>query len=192
MSLRSAQDPTNAAANPATGEPEYQSDAIVAGIARAMVWVNRAVMVICTLALLAAAGVLTYSVIARYFLKISTDWQDEAAVFLLVGGVFLAGAYVQSFRGHIGIEALAGILPARVNHVRRLAVDLASLVFCAFFTWKSWTLLIEAVRDDYTTGSSWGPPLWIPYSTMAIGMTLLCLQILLQLADRLLARKVAA
>ena len=81
----------------------------------------------------------------RYFLKVPTDWQDEAAVFLLVGAIFLCGAYVQSHRGHVGIEALAGILPPPVNRVRALLVDLGSLAFCAFFSWKSWTLFHEAV-----------------------------------------------
>ena len=58
-------------------------------------------------ALLAASLVLTSSVLTRYFLKASTDWQDETAVFLLVGATFLCGAFVQSIRGHIGIEAVA-------------------------------------------------------------------------------------
>jgi TRAP-type C4-dicarboxylate transport system permease small subunit len=57
-----------------------------------------------------------------------------------------------------------------------------------FFSWKSWTLLAEAVRDAQTTSSSWGPPLWIPYGLMASGMSLLCLQLLLQLLQRLLGR----
>ena len=34
-------------------------------------------------------------------------------MFCIVGTVFLCGAYVQSQRGHIGIEAMAGILPPR-------------------------------------------------------------------------------
>jgi TRAP-type C4-dicarboxylate transport system permease small subunit len=78
-----------------------------------------------------------------------------------------------------------------VNRVRVVVIDFASLAFCVFFAWKSWTLLIEAVRGGYTTGSEWSPPLWIPYSTMALGMTLLCVQIALQLVDTLLSRRLA-
>jgi TRAP-type C4-dicarboxylate transport system permease small subunit len=42
-------------------------------------------------------------------------------------------------------------------------------------------MLHEAVFEGQTSSSSWGPPLWIPYGLLACGMTLLCLQILLQI-----------
>jgi TRAP-type C4-dicarboxylate transport system permease small subunit len=157
-------------------------------LTRCMEIINRAVMFACMLALLAASLILTYSVMARYFLKLSTDWQDEASVFLLVGAVFLASATVQHHRGHVGIEALAAILPRAVNAVRLFLVDIASLAFCAFFSWKSWTLLHEAVVEGHTNATSWAPPLWIPYGAMALGMSLLCAQIVLQLALRLSAK----
>lgn len=158
---------------------------------RAMAWLDRALLVPCMLALLAAAGILTYSVLARYFFKIATDWQDEVAVFLLVGATFLSGAYVQSLRGHIGIEALAGILPPVVNRWRLMLVDAASAGFCLFFAWKSWTLLHEAWAEGQTTTSSWGPPLWIPYSLMAVGMSLVGMQLLLHLTARIAALRAA-
>jgi TRAP-type C4-dicarboxylate transport system permease small subunit len=150
---------------------------------------HQMVMIVCAMALVLAAMVLTYSVAARYFLKISTEWQDEFAVFLLVGATFLSSAFVQSYRGHVGIEALSSVLPPHVNRWRMLLVDLFSTLFCAFFAYKSWTLLHEAWSDGQTTTSSWGPPLWIPYSTMALGMTLLFLQILMQLCVEVFASK---
>jgi len=126
--------------------------------------------------------VLTSSVVTRYLFKASTDWQDETAVFLLVGATFLCGAFVQAIRGHVGIEALAAVLPDRANEWRRVAVDVLCLGFCTLFAWKSWTLLHEAWVDKQTTTSTWAPPLWIPYFLMAAGMTLLSLQLLVQLA----------
>ena len=143
-------------------------------------------------ALLVAALVLTYSVASRYLFHANTDWQDEVAVFCIVGAVFLAAGYVQSFRGHIGIEAISVLLSPRVNRIRRFIVDIASLLFCAFFAWKSWTLFHEAWKDKQTTSSSFAPPLAIPYGLMALGMTLLALVIALQVAahiERVAGRK---
>ena len=95
--------------------------------------INRWVMRLGMLALLAASLILTDSVISRYFFKASSDWQDEAAIFCLVGATFLCGAFVQSRRGHIGIEAIADVLPDWVNRIRLLLVDIFSALFCLHF-----------------------------------------------------------
>jgi TRAP-type C4-dicarboxylate transport system permease small subunit len=155
---------------------------------RLLAFVNSIVVIVSSIALVTASFVLTYSVIVRYFLHISTDWQDEMSVFLIVGAVFMSAAAVQARRGHVAIEAIVGLLPAAANRVRLILVDVASLVFCAYFSWKSWTLLHEAVVDNFHSGSTWGPPLWIPYSLMAVGMTLLSVQLLLQVVAELRRR----
>ncbi len=154
---------------------------VLVPLARLLARINRVMVSIGMLALLAASLVLTSSVLTRYFLHASTDWQDETAVFLLVGATFLAGAFVQSIRGHVGIEAVSTLLSPRADALRRVAVDALCLAFCALFAWKSWTLLHEAWVDKQTTSSTWGPPLWIPYLPMAGGMTLLTLQLLVHL-----------
>ncbi len=150
--------------------------------------VNSVIVALSSVALVIASLVLTYSVASRYFLHLSTDWQDELSVFLIVGAVFMSAAAIQARRGHIGIEAIVGLLSPRVNHWRQLAVDVASFLFCAFFAWKSWLLLDEAWTENFHSESTWGPPLWIPYSLMTVGMTLLSLQLLLQIITGLTRR----
>jgi len=157
-------------------------------VAPVLAAINRVVVILSSIALVIASIVLTYSVFSRYFFHFSTDWQDELSVFLIVGAVFMSGAAIQAQRGHVAIEAIVGLLPPRTNHIRQLVVDFASFAFCAFFAWKSWTLLDEAITENYHSGSTWGPPLWIPYSLMSVGMTLLSLQLLLQVVAQLRGR----
>jgi len=157
---------------------------------RAIRGVNKVMAVFGMIALLVASFVLTYSVFSRYLFRAATDWQDEVAVFSIVGAVFLAGAWVQAQRGHIGIEAVASILPPSANRVRIVIVDLMTVAFCAFFAWKSWTLFYEAWVDKMTTSSTFSPPLTIPYGLMALGMTLLVVQIALQLAAHFAGKRV--
>ena len=142
---------------------------------------NAVLAVLSALAIAAAGAVLTWEVIGRYFLSIPSDWQDELSTFLLIGATFGAAAWTQARRGHVGIDALAHVLPPAIDRVRRVLADLCSFVFVAFFAWKSWQLLLEAWDEGETTPSAWGPPLWIPYGCMAAGMALLALQLLLQL-----------
>ena len=164
--------------------PECAATIPAPGVLGGCAWllgrVNAIVFSVSMLALLVASAILTGGVLLRYFFKVPTDWQDEASVFLIVGAVFLSGAYVQSYRGHVGIEALASVLPPRVNRIRRWACDVVSGLFCTFYGWKSWTLFHEAWSEGQTTSSAWAPPLWIPYGLMAAGMTLLALQLALQ------------
>ena len=171
-------------AAPSAG-PAVPDHPVVAALSRVLDRINQALLLMSMLAMVLTALVLTYSVVSRYFFKLPTDWQDEASVFMLVGVTFFCGAYVQSLRGHIGIEALAGLLPASVNTARMIFVDVVSLAFCAFFSWKSWSLFHEAWVDGQTTSSTFAPPLWIPYGMMAAGMTLLALQVAVQVLARL-------
>jgi TRAP-type C4-dicarboxylate transport system permease small subunit len=170
---------------PLPDQPDHSdaaaSNTLVAAFERALGLCNNIIVVFAAIALIAACVILSYSVLGRALFHSPNYWQDEAAVFLLVGATFMTAAYVQGQRGHIGIEAFIGLLSPTVNRVRLWLVDLASLLFCAFFAWKSWTLAHEAWVDGQVSNSMWSPPLAIPYVLMASGMTLLCLQILLQL-----------
>ena len=142
--------------------------------------VNGVMAVLSALAIAAAGAVLTWEVAGRYWFSTPSDWQDELSTFLLIGATFASAAWVQARRGHVAIDALGAILPPAMDRARRWLADLLSLCFVTFFAWKCWTLLHEALVDGQTTPSAWGPPLWIPYGCMAAGMTLLALQLLLQ------------
>ncbi len=143
-------------------------------------FLNGLLAILSAIAIAVAGAVLTWEVAGRYFFSIPSDWQDELSTFLLIGATFASAAWVQARRGHVAIDALGAILPPRADAVRRWLADLLSLAFVIFFAWKSWSLLLEAIEDGQTTPSAWGPPLWIPYSCMAIGMSLLGVQLLLQ------------
>jgi TRAP-type C4-dicarboxylate transport system permease small subunit len=153
----------------------------LAAIERVLAWCNRIIVVLAAVALVAACVVLSYSVLGRALFHSPNYWQDEAAVFLLVGATFMTSAYVQEQRGHIGIEAFVGLLSPLANRIRLWLIDVATFLFCSFFAWKSWTLTHEAWVDGQVSNSMWSPPLAIPYSLMATGMTILCVQIFLQI-----------
>lgn len=154
---------------------------VLGAVQRVLTGLNLLLAVMSAIAIATAGVVLTWEVIGRYFLGAASDWQDELSIFLLVGATFGSAAWTQARRGHVGIDALAHVLPPAIDRARRIFADLFSFVFVAFFAWKSWGLLVEAWEEGQTTPSSWGPPLWIPYSCMTFGMALLAVQLALQL-----------
>ena len=170
-------------------EAALPQEAAPSGLQRALRWGRQAIFTLSTVALLVASAIMTYGVVMRHVAGIAVIWQDEVCVFLLVGATFLSAASVQARRGHVGIEAIASVLSPGLNRVRLLVSDLLSGLFCAFFTWKAAELLHESWVEEQTSASPWGPPLWIPYSLMTLGMFFLTCQLFAQFAQGLTRRE---
>ena len=98
--------------------PAVIGNPLVVACARAIAILNSIIAVLAAIALVAACVILSDSVIGRALFNSANYWQDEAAVFLLVGATFMTAAYVQGQRGHIGIEAFVGLLSPLANRIR--------------------------------------------------------------------------
>ncbi len=116
----------------------------------ALTAVNGVLAVLSALAIAGAGLVLTWEVVGRYFLSIPSDWQDELSTFLLIGATFGSAAWTQARRGHVGIDALAHVLPPRVDRCAGCWRTRAPWLFVAFFAWKSWQMLAEAWEEGQT------------------------------------------
>ncbi len=149
-----------------------------------MAGLNHIVFNVSALAVVAAGLILTVCVTISLTTGRSFAWLDEVTIFLIAGAIFFSAGAVQSKRGHIGIEVLAGSLSPRMNAARLLVLDALCLFFCAVFAQKSGLLLHEAYTEGQTSQSAWGPPLWIPYLLLTIGMGLLALQLAVQVGQK--------
>jgi len=127
--------------------------------------------------------IIVYGVAMRYAFDTPIDWGLELSIFMLVIATFMSAAYTQLKRGHVTIEVMDHILSPRTNRLRYLVSDILSLVFCAFVAWNAWAFFQEAFEDGRVTNSTWAPKLWIPYVFMALGLTALSLQLIVQIGD---------
>lgn len=155
--------------------------------ANAVEAINTAIGYAAGVVIIVTSLIIVYEVVVRYLLRWPTDWQVEASVITLIIATFMGAAFTQLKRGHVTIEVLEHLLPARVNHWRILAGDVLSLLFCGFVAWNAWELFHEAWAEGRVSNSSWGPPMSVPFFAMAFGMSTLTLQILIQIVDGILA-----
>jgi TRAP-type C4-dicarboxylate transport system permease small subunit len=149
---------------------------------------NQWMAILSAFLIVVATLALVYEVITRYFLNVANDWMIEFCVYLLIAATFLAAAYTQAERGHVGIEVLDEVMSAKWNRYRLLLGDILSLLVVAFIARNAWHFTWNAYEQGWATGSTWAPPLWIPYFFMAFGLSTMALQMVMQILDTLTLR----
>ncbi len=141
------------------------------------------------LCLVAAAIIVTEAVVVRKILGISTIWQIEASVFLLIFVVFAGAPFVQKNEHHLNVDLVIIHLSPRTREIILIIVSIISCLMAAVLAWYAWPMWWEAVVGNQHTESLWGPPLWIPYLFLPLGMTLLFLQYIIYIRDKIVNLK---
>ena len=134
-----------------------------------------------------SALLLTWEVLMRYFLGQPSDWALELCILMLIASTFLAAAYTLAARGHVNIDIVDAVFPAGANRWRLLLADVGAAGLCGFVAVNAWRLTALASSEGWVSNSTWGPKLWIPFAFIALGMSLLALQYLVQIVDERLA-----
>lgn len=144
---------------------------------------------IAALSLVAAAIIVTECVIVRKVFGISTIWQIEASVFLLILVVFTGAAFVQKNEHQLNVDLVIIHLSPKAREVTLIIVSIISCILALILAWYAWPMWWEALVNNEHSESLWGPPLWIPYLFLPLGMTLLFLQYIVYIRDKIIALK---
>jgi TRAP-type C4-dicarboxylate transport system permease small subunit len=141
------------------------------------------------LCLVGAALVVTEAVIVRKILGISTIWQIEASVFMLIFTVFAGAPFVQKNEHHLNVDLLIIHLSPKTRQIALIIVSIVTCILAGILAWYAWPMWWEAVVNNEHSESLWGPPLWIPYFFLPLGMTLLFLQYIVYIRDKIVDLK---
>lgn len=127
---------------------------------------------------LIALGVLVVCqmVFVRYALNHNTIWQTDFVTWSLVAATFIGSPYVLLTRGHVNVDVLPLHLGQRARWWLALASILMSLAFCIVLTVLAARFWLEAWENRWVSDTMWRARMWIPYSSMPIGLTILALQ----------------
>ena len=140
---------------------------------------------VAALCLVAAALIVTEAVIVRKLLGISTIWQIEASVFLLIFTVFVGAPFVQKNEHHLNVDLVIIHLSPRTREITLILVSIISCILTAILAWYAWPMWWETVVNNEHSESLWGPPLWIPFLFLPLGMTLLFLQYIVYIGRKI-------
>ncbi len=142
---------------------------------------NRVLYWISALAILVSSLILTYEVLMRYVFKIPTIWEIESAIYLGVMATFLGSAYGLKDGAHINIDVVLRALSPKARERTQIVTSCLAFLFTAYVGYKGWGLFWEALSKGWRSESLWGPPLAIPYLFLPLGMTMLSLQLVIQI-----------
>jgi TRAP-type C4-dicarboxylate transport system permease small subunit len=87
----------------------------------------------------------------------------------------------------VNIDIVDHLMSGSLNRWRLLLADAGAAGLCGFVAVNAWRLTGIAWSEGWVSNSTWGPKLWIPFSLIALGMSLLALQYLVQIIDERLA-----
>jgi TRAP-type C4-dicarboxylate transport system permease small subunit len=139
------------------------------------------------ISLVAAAIIVTEAVIVRKIFGVSTIWQIEASVFLLIFTVFAGAPFVQKNEHHLNVDLIIIHLSPRTREITLIIVSIITCLLAAVLAWYAWPMWWESVVNNEHSESLWGPPLWIPYFFLPLGMTLLFFQYIIYIHGKITA-----
>jgi TRAP-type C4-dicarboxylate transport system permease small subunit len=130
-----------------------------------------------------AAGLIAISVIVvcemvfvRYVLGQTTIWQTDFVIYSLVAATFVGSSYVLMTRGHVNVDVLPHYAGPRVRFWLAVFASLVTFAFALTLTILTFLFWKEAWDSKWVSDSMWRARLWIPYSSMPIGLALLTLE----------------
>ena len=104
--------------------------------------------------------ILSYEVVARYFLNSPTIWAHELSGFIFALYLCLTGPWVLLRKEHVAVD----IFYSRYREKKKNLADIVSNLIGIFFFvmvfyvgWKNATYSFDMLQKSYTV---WGPPLW--------------------------------
>ena len=150
-------------------------DATVHGLAMVGLFISGLMVLMMT-------GLICLEVILRSFFNHSLLVVDEVVGYMLATFSFFGISYAMRAGALLRIDTFFMKLPERYQRVLQLLFDLASLAFVAVLEY----LLLTAVQRTYSRGivsvSITNFPVWIPQAVMPIGLSVLILVILVEIA----------
>ncbi|MGH6923828.1 MAG: TRAP transporter small permease subunit [Propylenella sp.] len=143
---------------------------------RAVAFVSQACGIVAGALIAAAVFVVCQMVFVRYVLNETTIWQTDFVTYSLIAATFIGSPYVLMTRGHVNVDVLPIYLKPRARFWLALGAAVMALAFCITLTVLSFLFFKEAWENNWVSFTMWRARLWIPYSSMPVGLGILSLQ----------------
>ncbi|TDP00476.1 TRAP transporter small permease [Marinomonas balearica] len=143
----------------------------------AVSWLSTVSGWLAALMIVAAVVITCQMIYVRAVLNLSTIWQTEAVVYLMISATLMGLPYVQLLRGHVNVDLIPLLLSAakrKYLYFFTLLLSITIVFVMVFYAFEHWHLAFER---NWRSDTVWGVRLWIPYLSLPVGFFLLLLQL---------------
>jgi TRAP-type C4-dicarboxylate transport system permease small subunit len=133
---------------------------------------------LCSLFLMAMIVLIAAEAVARNVFATSLQVTDEIGGYLLVAMTFLSMSVAEAHGAFHRVELIQARVGKKVRMISQIVFDFMSLGASTLVTWQLTRLTLNSWRAEDVAPTPLQTPLWLPQSTMAIGMALLCFALL--------------
>jgi len=133
---------------------------------------------------LIALGVLVvcHMVFVRYVLNQNTIWQTDFVTYCLVAATFIGSPFVLMTRGHVNVDVLPLYAGPRLRYWLAIFASVLTLFFVLTMSVVTFLFWQEAWDNKWVSDTMWRARLWIPYACMPVGLSILTLQCIADMA----------
>jgi C4-dicarboxylate transporter DctQ subunit len=128
-----------------------------------------------------AAMITLYAVFMRYVMKAAPAWSEEVAIYLIIYAVYIVSSTLQEERGHVGATFFIELFPLPVRRWVEVITVVIGLIFCVVIVYYGIYIVRMTIMMGEVSETSLRFPLWIAYSAVPIGITLLTLRLIRRL-----------
>ena len=128
-------------------------------------------------------------VIWRYVLNKPSVFSVEISEYIMIFITFMCAGWVLHKNAHVSMTVLTDRLPERVKIRLDIVTSLLTMGVCSVIIWKGIISAVIAFVGHYRSASLIEFPLWISYSFIPLGMTILFLQYIVRIRENILRLK---
>jgi C4-dicarboxylate transporter, DctM subunit len=125
-----------------------------------------------------AALCITYEVVMRYFFRAPTVWVSDVSIYLTVASVCLSVAYTLREKAHVRVDFITNHLSGRTGLILEIFTTLLGILYCVVLGWEGVKLAWSSYLVGEVPPAIFKMPMFIPKGFIALGATLLTIQLI--------------
>ena len=139
--------------------------------------VTKIVGIIAGILVLVCGLMIVYEVICRSVFNAPTQWVMELSTYCVTIAGFLGMGVAYAGKKHIHVDVILSKLSNKVKVYLSVITTLAGAFYALMFTLQGIKMVQLSILMNNTSPTTLSTPLWIPQSSMPIGMALLFLHL---------------